>query len=626
MKKSTITVCFFAMSMIFGCSGGSGSSDGGTPSSGKTITGNAVKGTISGGTINFYSMKNDGTKNTLLGSSTTDANGNFKVSFTTTPTYPILAEATGGSYIDEVSGTTVPLIASDTLTALLCTETSQTTITPLTHMAATRARALAAAGTSLTTACTSSNIGTAQQFMIGDIIKTLAVSANNTIQVSTATREQRAYGIVMAGIVQEAQTLGVRAFDLVNALATDMADGVMDGKNGANSITIPKISSGSIPLTASMGTTDLQAAIDKFMLSTNNKTNLSTKPISLQPVQVGMNGAGLFYTTSTVLPAWISGQNGSATLTATGGTPPYRCSVKQGSTMPTGFSISSDCIISGSSTLPSGTPMRITPPFTVTMSDSAVPPASKDMGLNITIVQPSPKIAPVNGTCEQNKPCNITIATASGGTQPYYFTSDSFATGAPPMGTVVGTGFSLVNGILTGTPTTTGTYPFGICVVDQVGAEDCGRTSVTVNPATPTGTGSTGTWKGNFTVTDVSTTYNADPCTYTTKGIITLNLNQDGTSVIGTNTISSLQDTIDSSKSSLICPPVPHCSAASGGIKATINANGNLIFSFFSLDCGDYGTFTGTVLDTTMSGVTTKTYQVGPISDSYTLNFNVNRQ
>jgi hypothetical protein len=490
MKSLTVPVCCFAISMILGCSGGSSSSGSsgtsGTSSSGQTITGNAVKGTISGGNISFFAMKSDGTKDTLLGSTTTDLSGNFKVSFTATPAYPILAEATGGSYVDEVSGATVTLTASDTLTALLCTETSQATITPLTHMAATRARALAAAGTSLTTACTSSNIGTAQQFMISDIVKTLAVSANDTTQVSTATREQRAYGLVMAGIVQEAQTLGVRAFDLVNALATDMTDGIMDGKNGANSITIPKISGASIPLTASMGTTDLQAAIDKFILSTNNKTNISTKPISLQPVQVGINGAGLFYTNSTVLPVWISGQNGSATLTATGGTLPYSCILKQGSALPSNFSLSSNCILSGSTTLPSGTTMRITPPFTVTMSDHSVPPVSKDMNLFITVVQPDPVIAPSNGTCEQNKSCNITIATASGGTPPYYFTSDSFATGTPPLGTVVSTGASLVNGILTGTPTTTGTYPFGVCVVDQVGAEDCKTVSVTVNAPTTT--------------------------------------------------------------------------------------------------------------------------------------------
>jgi hypothetical protein len=470
---------------LVACGGGGGGGGGGStppPTQNKTVAGNAVKGTVSGGTIKFYVVKSDGTKDTSLGSATTDANGNFKVSFATAPTYPILAEATGGSYVDEVTGATITLAPSDSLTALLCAETTQASITPLTHMAATRARALAATGTPIATACTSSNIGTAQQFMIGDIIKTLAISANNPTQVLTATTEQRAYGIVMAGIVQEAQTLGVRAFDLVNALATDMTDGIMDGKNGSNSITIPKISGGTIPLTASMGTTDLQAAINQFIASTNNKTNLSTKSISPQLVQVGSNVAGAFYPTLTALPAFVSGTSMNVPITATGGTPPYICGVKSGA-LPAGFTLGDNCLLIAAPvpTLPSGTSMRVSPPFTVNIHDSATPPASKDIYLNIITAQPAPTIAPVNGTCEVKKACNISVATASGGTPSYYFMSDTFVNGTPPLGTVVD-----LNGNLIGTPTTADTYKFGVCVVDSVGAKNCGTTSVTIKPAPTT--------------------------------------------------------------------------------------------------------------------------------------------
>ena len=487
------TIVLTATVFVAACSGGGSSSDTSSDtSSSNTIVGNAVKGTLKEAAINFYSMKADGTKDALLGNATSDTSGNFNVSFSTSPSYPILAEATGGSYADEVTGETVTLTSSDTLTALLCAATSQTTITPLTHMAATRARTLAKAGTPLATACASSNAGVGQQFNVSDIIKVRAVSASDSTQVSTATQEQRGYGLVMAGMVREAQTLGVRAIDLANALANDLADGVLDGKNAAGNITIPQISGGTIALTAAMGTTGLQAGINQFIALSNNKTNLPAKSISIQPMQVGINGAGLFYTTSTVLPAWISGQTGSTKLTATGGTPPYSCSLKQGSTMPAGFNLSSDCTISGSFTLSPGTTMKITSPFTVTMSDSTATPSSKDLELNITIVQASPKIALVNGSCEVNKSCSITIATASGGSQPYYFTSDSLANGTPPAGTVVSTGISKVNGTLTGTPTKAGTYTFGVCVVDLIGAEDCGTTTVTVNPASSnTSTGGT---------------------------------------------------------------------------------------------------------------------------------------
>lgn len=79
---------------------------------------------------------------------------------------------------------------------------------------------------------------------------------------------------------------------------------------------------------------------------------------------------------------------------------------------------------------------------------------------------------------------NTVISTpTSGGTAPYHYQSDSFATGAPPMGMIVD-----LNGNLTGTPSVTGTYTFGVCAVDLVGAQSCKTTSIVVNPASVTGT------------------------------------------------------------------------------------------------------------------------------------------
>ncbi len=73
-------------------------------------------------------------------------------------------------------------------------------------------------------------------------------------------------------------------------------------------------------------------------------------------------------------------------------------------------------------------------------------------------------------------------ATASGGAPPYTFYPDTFANGAPPLGTGIE-----VNGFLTGTPsatyTTPRTFSFGVCVRDTVGAFLCSGTSVDVAPA-----------------------------------------------------------------------------------------------------------------------------------------------
>jgi hypothetical protein len=125
--------------------------------------------------------------------------------------------------------------------------------------------------------------------------------------------------------------------------------------------------------------------------------------------------------------------------------------------------------------------MRITTPFTVRMSDASQPPQSVTAELRITIVARSPTIALSSGQCPKaGKACSVTVASATGGTPPYYFTNGSFGSGTPPLGMIVN-----LKGQLTGTPARDGSYRFEVCVVDLVGAMDCGTTTVVVGTASP---------------------------------------------------------------------------------------------------------------------------------------------
>lgn len=73
------------------------------------------------------------------------------------------------------------------------------------------------------------------------------------------------------------------------------------------------------------------------------------------------------------------------------------------------------------------------------------------------------------------------IATATGGTPPYYFQLDSLINGSPPIGMAVD-----LNGYLTGTPTVAGSYTFSVCAVDLVADSSCKSTIVTVvEPSSP---------------------------------------------------------------------------------------------------------------------------------------------
>ena len=87
-------------------------------------------------------------------------------------------------------------------------------------------------------------------------------------------------------------------------------------------------------------------------------------------------------------------------------------------------------------------------------------------------------LIPLAGGCCPDEPCSTQIATATGGTPPYTFTSSSLAAGsAPPMGMLID-----VNGYLTGTaPSRVGTYPLGVCVKDLAGQTNCGMSSVFVS-------------------------------------------------------------------------------------------------------------------------------------------------
>lgn len=199
--------------------------------------------------------------------------------------------------------------------------------------------------------------------------------------------------------------------------------------------------------------------------------------------------------TTTDLPAWIGGQAGSALVSAIGGTPPYHWSITKGK--PDWLQIRDtlappwDGVLYGQAPLLApGTTKSISPPFSVTCTDANGLKATKEF--RVTIIRQPPTITDVPGTMcvdtlysyqNRNCPC-VRIATATGGTPPYHFQSDTFRNGAPPMGTAVGTEFVGLaqNGCLTGSAARIGEFIFGVTVVDSVGQEASTQTAVSVVP------------------------------------------------------------------------------------------------------------------------------------------------
>lgn len=157
-------------------------------------------------------------------------------------------------------------------------------------------------------------------------------------------------------------------------------------------------------------------------------------------------------------------------LQASGGTTPYTWSVTAGS-LPPGLSLASNGTISGTPT--SAGPFS----FTAQVTDSANPARTASQPLSITVV-PAPLTITTaslpNGTVGQTYSQTMQ---ASGGTTPYTW---SLAAGSLPPSLGLAS-----NGIISGAPTSAGTYTFTVQVADSAAQTATKALSITVDATPP---------------------------------------------------------------------------------------------------------------------------------------------
>ena len=162
------------------------------------------------------------------------------------------------------------------------------------------------------------------------------------------------------------------------------------------------------------------------------------------------------------LPAGMVGTPYSVTFTSTGGVGADTFA-SIGGTLPAGLNLSSAGVLSGTPTAVGASK------FTIQVTDSTGTTVSRDYSLNIAPAPLSLTTGPLSNTL-QNVPISIQF-TGSGGVPPYTFVEF----GALPPGTQFTSA-----GLLSGTPTKAGTYPFLVFIDDSTGASASQKYSLTV--------------------------------------------------------------------------------------------------------------------------------------------------
>jgi hypothetical protein len=154
-----------AVLAMFGCGGG------GSPAATTVLSGMASKGPIRAGTVKVFAVRDGVQDSAPLAQGDTDAGGNYTIDV---GSYKgaVVVEVTGGSYSDEVSGTTVNLkMPLRAVFADASTGRKTVAVTPLTELAYKKAKG---DGPKLTAAViNAANASIAASFNLKDIVATL---------------------------------------------------------------------------------------------------------------------------------------------------------------------------------------------------------------------------------------------------------------------------------------------------------------------------------------------------------------------------------------------------------------------------------------------------------------------
>ncbi|MGA8890060.1 MAG: hypothetical protein WB493_00730 [Anaeromyxobacteraceae bacterium] len=272
------------MSQLSG-SGGQTGAGGGTTMG--MITGGATKGAVGGATVAAYAVSG-GMMGAQLGTTTTDPSGAFRVPL---GSYggPVILQVSGGTYVDEATGTTMPLMTGDVMATCLApvavgSTTNGIQVTPLTTMAWSRAQAMLGGFTDANVGAANAAVGS--YFSVSDIVHVPPMDPAVAGSGASATGDQRNYGMTIAAMSQYAHTVGMgtSSSGMVTAMMKDASDGRMDGTMGGSAISMAGMGGmmGGGMMASTAGTTGMATAMSTFAGSPMNRSGVTAS--DMQPL------------------------------------------------------------------------------------------------------------------------------------------------------------------------------------------------------------------------------------------------------------------------------------------------------------------------------------------------------
>ena len=219
-----------------------------------------------------------------------------------------------------------------------------------------------------------------------------------------------------------------------------------------NGTAVPTTVVNSTTLAANISGSPLaQPAVQQLQVKNTNGAASNQVPLTVTTAPDSQNALSI---TTTQLPSAQVGTVYKVTLGATGGSTPYKWSVSSGS-LPSGLTLSSGGVISGTPTV-SGTST-----FGITVTDAATKAQTKSVMYSITVASQTAALS-INSTSLGTGVVGSTYATqlsASGGTPGYTW---SLASGSLPGGLALSSA-----GVISGTPTASGTFTFVVQAKDS---------------------------------------------------------------------------------------------------------------------------------------------------------------